>query len=266
MNTIYNPFQFTLTAGGLNQLGLSMQREPPCSALNHLVVAYLQVHCDRPTPYPIMPDGTQAIYMSPHGSIIGGAHTTPREVQLLTPGKYFGIWFQPGALKHFFNVDLSEISEQMADSRFFGCQRFNQLHNEIYDHSDFSSRVEICESWLLKRFSALQKTPFDYALSLIYLSSGNTKVEAIADKIGWSSRHLNRQFLQHIGLNTKTFSKIIRIQSACQQLHHQATQPEKMQQDLGFYDQSHLIKEFKKHLNVTPSEFISQVRSDFYNQ
>jgi AraC-like DNA-binding protein len=35
--------------------------------------------------------------------------------------------------------------------------------------------------------------------------------------------------------------------------------------ELGFYDQSHLIRDFKKHLLLSPGAFLQRFMSDFYN-
>lgn len=266
MNKLYSPFQPTLTRAGLHQLGLGMEAKGPCDALKGIVHSYLQINTERQTIYPIMPDGTQAIYMSPEGGMIGGALTEAREISLLQPGEYFGIWFCPGALRHLFDLNLSEIAGQFVDKEYFQCHRFSNLQSEVYEYKDFQDRVRICERWVLRRYSKKAVTRFDHALSIIYQSLGSERVGSIADKVGWSSRHLNRQFLLHTGLNTKEFSRIVRAQSFCQQLYLRSTNSIKNSLELGYYDQSHLIKEFKKYFNSTPGIFINQYMSDFYNR
>lgn len=266
MSELYTPFQPTLTKSGLLQLGLSIEAKAPCEALRGVVHSYLQIKADRRTPYPVLPDGTQAIYISPQGAMIGGALTETREVPLLQPGKYFGIWFYPGALRHLFALNLSEITGQFVDKEYFQCRAFFQLHSKIYDYEAFNDRASICERWVLGRYAKKQDTRFDYALSIIYQSFGGEKVGTIANKVGWSSRHLNRQFLEHTGLNTKVFSQIVRAQSLCKQLYFGSTGSMNAPLELAYYDQSHLIKEFKKYFNSTPGEFVNKYMSDFYNR
>lgn len=266
MNKLYSPFQPTLTHAGLHLLGLSMQATEPCEALKGIVHSFLQINAERPTLYPVMPDGTQAVYISPQGAMIGGALTKSKEIPLLQAGEYFGIWFYPGALRHLFSLNLSEISGQLVDEKYFQCHRFLQLHSEIYEYEDFYDRARVCESWVLEKYSRKSTTRFDHALSIIYQSLGSERVMNIADKIGWSSRHLNRQFLEHTGIGTKAFSQIIRAQTLCKQLSLKPTNSIKDTMELGYYDQSHLIKEFKKYFKLLPGEFINQYMSDFYNR
>jgi AraC-like DNA-binding protein len=265
MSNLYLPFQPTLTQSGLRKFGLTIRSAPPCDALKDIVNFYLQIKAERPTPYPVVPDGTQAVYISSQGSIVGGAQVKTCDIQILQPGEYFGIWFSPGSLRHLFNLNLEEVSGQFVDDRFFDCRIFSQLHENIYRYKNFLERVNICEKWLLNRHQQKPATKFDQALFLIYSSRGGERVSQIANNVGWTSRHLNRQFLQHTGLNTKTFSQIIRIQHVCRQLYLNPNESLIAALDTGYFDQAHLIKDFKKRLASTPDTFFDRFLSDFYN-
>ena len=266
MNELYKPFQPTLTAAGLECFSLSLQYSSACSHLRGVVHSYLQVSAAKPTPYPVMPDGTQAVFISPHGSKIGGARSAAHDIQILQPGDYFGIRFHPGALRYFFDLDLSEITDQFVDHRYFPCPLFGELHDNIYCRQNFQERAHVCEQWLLRHFTPRIADPFDHALSLVYQSFGSLKVSQLAATVGWSTRHLNRRFLLHTGLNTKTFAQIIRIQHVCKQLITTANDSLQTALELGYFDQSHLIKDFKKRLLTNPSLFFERFMSDFYNR
>jgi len=265
MYQFYTPFQPTLTQEGLKQFGLTLRFLQPCEALKGKVHYYLQINAERPTPYPVIPDGTQAIYFSSQGGMIAGAQLTALDVQLLEPGEYFGIWFYPGALRSFFNLNLSEITGQFVDDKYFQCRYFSELYIDIYKENIFSDRAKVCESWLLKRYSYQPTTRFDMALQLIYKSAGREPIYQIANKVGWSTRHLNRLFLQHTGLGSKSFSRIVRVQNTSRKLYLSPNHSLNGELELGYSDQPHLIKEFKKYLLATPSEFVSRFMSDSYN-
>lgn len=265
MNELYNPFQPTLTVSGLKHFGLSLACLRPCEVLKDVVHSYLQISAEKPTPYPVMPDGTQAVYISLQGAMIGGAQSRACEVQILQPGDYFGIRFYPGALRYFFDLNLSEITDQFVDDHYFHCKGFSELHDNIYRQQYFQVRARICEQWLLQHYKAQSATQFDQALSLVYQSCGSIKVNQLATIVGWSSRHLNRLFRLHTGLSTKTFAQTIRIQHVCKKLYISPGDSLNAALDVGFFDQSHLIKDFRKRLLVNPSSFLDRFMSDFYN-
>ena len=266
MNEIYSPFQPTLTDAGLERFEIFLEYSPACKTLRGIVHSYLQISTAKPTPYPVMPDGTQAVFIGPHASKIGGAQTQARDIQILQPGDYFGIRFYPGALRYFFDLNLSEITDQFVDHQYFPCRLFGELHNTIYRCQNFHERAQLCEQWLLRHFKPRAATQFDQALSLIYQSFGNIKVSQLATKVGWSSRHLNRLFRLHTGLSTKTFAQTIRIQHVCKQLYITPGDSLNTALELGFFDQSHLIKDYKKRLLSNPGAFFDRFRSDFYNR
>ena len=265
MNQIYKPFQPTLTETGLRKLVLSLQYSLPNKRLIGVVHSYLQVSTANPTPYPVLPDGSQAIFISPQGVIVGGAQTLARDIPMLYPGEYFGIRFYPGVLRHFFDLNLSEITEQFVDQKYIPCPLFDNLHNQIYECPKFHARAQVCEQWLLRHFNPVVNTPFDQALTSIYQSFGNIRIDQLARKVGWSSRHLNRLFRLNTGLSTKTFSQTVRIQHACRQLYLNPESSLKTAGDLGFFDQAHLLNDFKKRLSASPSVLFDRFKSDFYN-
>jgi len=245
---LYQPFQPTLSQQGLEQHGLSLQLAKPCKPLNQVVYRYLQISIKQASPYPVMPDGTQALYFSKEGVLLGGAFDHVQTMQLMAPGDYFGIWFYPAGLRHFSKFDLAEIQNQFIDESFIANLRLSSLQQQLYQEQAFIKRIAICEAHLLSQFSLIKVTKFDHALSLALQNRGNARVQSLSEQVGWSSRHLNRMFLQHTGLSTKSFSQIIRLQSACKALALNAQKSVDIALDSGYFDQAHFIHSVKKHL------------------
>ncbi|OUR74462.1 hypothetical protein A9Q77_04785 [Marinomonas sp. 42_23_T18] len=248
MSDIFQPFQSTLTPQGLDKYGLNLVRALASYPLRHAVYRYLQISISQATPYPVMPDGTQALYFSSAGVLVGGAFDKTHQMQLLAPGDYFGVWFYPAGLRHFFSLDLADAHNQFIDSAFIPCAQFQTLHSALYEQDTFLKRVEICDAWLLSQFAPASLTKFDHALSLIMQGNGKARVQQVSDQVGWSSRHLNRQFLQHTGLSTKSFSQVIRLQAACKALALNSYKPLEIALDSGYFDQAHFIHSVRKHL------------------
>ncbi|HFE36871.1 MAG TPA: AraC family transcriptional regulator [Gammaproteobacteria bacterium] len=266
MNKFFNLFQPTITEPGLKYFGLSLEYSFPCKILQGVVHSYLQIKAEKSTPYPVIPDGSQSIFISPQCSMISGAQLKVRDIQILEPGEYFGIRFYPGALRYFFNLDLSEITDQLVDEKYFPSRTFGNLHDTIYRCQHFRERAAVCEKWLSAHYSSLSTSQFDQALGLIYQSAGNLRINQLSDHVGWSARHLSRIFKLRTGLNAKTFSQIIRIQNACRQLYKTPGDSLETALALGFFDQPHLNKDFKKYLLANPRDFFDRFKSDFYNQ
>ncbi len=116
----YPAFQPTLTAPGLERFGLTLEYSDPCKILRHAVHSYLQITEDRATPYPVIPDGTQAVFISPHGLQLSGAQSRVCDVQILQPGSYFGIRFTANG-GHFDRGIIEGVLNIRPDHWFFDC-------------------------------------------------------------------------------------------------------------------------------------------------
>lgn len=265
--TLYQPFQPTLTNAGQEQFGLNLQIHRPCLGLLDDVYAFIEVSVDYPTRYPIVPDGTNILFFSTCRELFGGTQFSILDVPL-TPkdGPYFGIWFQPGKLRSFFNVDVSEVTDQLTGLDFLENRTFFSLQENLYEKSSFKERIAYCEALLLKHMAPRSfPDKLKHAQSLIYREKGDISMATLSQEIGWSHRHLNRQFLLHTGITSKAFAQTIRINyfiKRCSQggdsyLHHGL--------DLGFYDQSHILKTTAQHNVKLLSPISQQFMSNFYN-
>lgn len=265
--TLYQPFQPTLTSVGQGHFGLNLQVHKPCLALSDDVYAFVEVNTDHPTMYPIVPDGTNILFFSMCSESFGGTQSSILDVSLNSGGgPYFGIWFQPGRLRRFFNVDVSEVADQLVGLDFLANRVFLSLQEGLYEKASFRERIAYCEGLLLKH-TASRSFPdkLKYAQSLIYRESGVINIAQLANEVDWSHRHLNRQFLLHTGLTSKAFAQTVRINhflKRCYQgtgsyLHHGL--------DLGFYDQSHILKATAQHSVKLLSPISQQFMSNFYN-
>jgi len=243
-----------------------MQQYPASRGLRGIIHSYLQISTPKATPYPMIPDGTQALCVSQDGTMISGGISQALNIELPAPDEYFGIRFYPGALRHLFSVNLNEIGNQLVDGEFFPAPFIARLHEHIYQYSDFHQRAQLCDQWLLQQLERKPLSIFDQALAFIYKSCGNIEIaQELSANIGVSSRHLNRLFQQHTGLSTKSFAQTIRFQHACK---HLSLQPENSLQTalkLGYFDQAHLLNDFKKRLAQSPVVFFNRFMSDFYN-
>jgi AraC-like DNA-binding protein len=90
-------------------------------------------------------------------------------------------------------------------------------------------------------------------------------VDKVASKINVSSVTLRNLFRQKVGLSPKEFIRLNRIRKA---LNHTNTENlTSLAYELGYFDQSHFIHEFKSCFGLTPKQYYSNkaLAFDFYN-
>ena len=81
-------------------------------------------------------------------------------------------------------------------------------------------------------------------------------IEAVAS-LGWTAKRLTRRFSQQIGLTPKRFARVRRFQRVLRRSASEVTSVDwaRLAAECGFYDQAHLIHEFRAHAGTTPLEY-----------
>jgi AraC-like DNA-binding protein len=87
-------------------------------------------------------------------------------------------------------------------------------------------------------------------------------VNAVAGDLGVSDRHLRRVFLETIGINPKAYAKLDRFHRALRAAHEDCHSSwASIAAAVGYYDQAHLIAEFRSIAGVTPQALIGELRT-----
>jgi AraC-like DNA-binding protein len=88
-------------------------------------------------------------------------------------------------------------------------------------------------------------------------TGGMADISALARKTGWSHKHLIAQFRDHVGVPPRRLGRILRFQRAINHLGPgNRARWAALAIDCGYFDQSHMIREFREFAGCTPAEFI----------
>ena len=129
----------------------------------------------------------------------------------------------------------------------------------------FGSTIARLDAALSARLAAT--TPVDPHLLAAWrrLDGGGEAVgvATLAEELGWSRRHLSVRFRREFGLPPRTVARLLRFDRAYASLGRTVlTAPSAVPDDTGwaeraarwgYYDQSHLIREFREFAGVTPA-------------
>ena len=162
-------------------------------------------------------------------------------------------------------MPLCEFSEQVIElDDVFGPQ-INELRDRLGEKTTGDAGFDLLEEWL----RAQQRTPptraVGYALRAIENGADSVRIGRMAAEIGISHKHLLREFHRCVGLTPKTFSRLCSFQRVIQSVGHR---PEVEWADTarkcGYYDQAHLIREFRAFSGFTPASYLVK-RGPFLN-
>jgi len=91
-------------------------------------------------------------------------------------------------------------------------------------------------------------------------SNGQARVEPLMDETGWSRRHVTERFRHQLGLAPKAYARLLRFEHARSLLG--CPQPNRTLADVatetGYYDQSHLTRDFVAFAGMTPGAYAAQ--------
>lgn len=87
--------------------------------------------------------------------------------------------------------------------------------------------------------------------------ASETRVEAVAGELGVSARHLRRAFLESIGIAPKEFARGVRLHRAIRE-SARSTDWSAIARNAGYYDQAHLIGDFRALTGLTPTAFVAR--------
>ena len=210
----------------------------------------------------IFPDGcTDIIFMIDKTRGISyaglfGTITTFINVVYTEDMQMFGIRFKPAGIAAFTRVPVEEFTDRAVELAFVDTL-FNQSFREtIPEKQSASEIVAYTDGYLISLLSCLYQPDRQMirAVDLISCANGQIPLAEVASGVCLCQRHFERRFKSTVGISPKMFAKISRFKHALRCLK---TAPHK---DLltvavacGYYDHSHLIKEFKTFSGDSPA-------------
>jgi AraC-like DNA-binding protein len=136
-----------------------------------------------------------------------------------------------------------------------------ELEECILGATNNLDRIHLIENFLFKKLrEGNEPDPLvRQAVHLIYRHHGMVSMRQLTQTLGSEERNLERRFRKNVGISPKTFSGTIRLQYFIKLLHNasQRAHLTRLGYECGYFDQSHLIREFKKNVGITPRQYLS---------
>ncbi len=88
-------------------------------------------------------------------------------------------------------------------------------------------------------------------------------IEEIAADLAVSREHLTREMTRIVGLTPRVLARLLRMRRLLAGIDvHGSIGWRHLAADLGWYDQAHLIRDFRRHTGVTPSQYLEAQRAE----
>ena len=177
----------------------------------------------------------------------------------------FAIRFYAWTAALFSGADFTGSKNKAFEPESFFGGIMRELGGRLFELGSLEKRAEAAEVYLLKK---LDLKRFDVNLmnsvhDVIY-SKGRMSVGDICTKNALSERRLERLFAGNIGVSPRTFISLVRYQLLWQEICRTGRfNALDLAYKYGYFDQPHLLNDFKKHHGMTPAQAIRFSRDGF---
>lgn len=190
--------------------------------------------------------------------LIAGPWSRPFLVDASQPSSVIGVEFRPGCASRFFAVRPHELHNADLALRDLDAREADGLLNDLTACDDGTAHLRIVERYLLGKLTqALPAHPaVAHAAAQLARGAGVPRVRTIQRESGLSHTRFIELFREHVGLTPKLFCRVQRFRSLIDRIPQGIpVNWAALAMECGYYDQAHLIHDFRAFAGVTPGEY-----------
>ncbi len=179
---------------------------------------------------------------------------------------YLRTFFKPGKLEHYLGTPLAETTDRLLTLEDFGLKGVRALQDQLMAENSVRARVDCMEHHLLRRSHSVgpEKELIQYLTDALRTGRNFSSVAELCTFFGYSTRHLQRIFLEQIGIAPKAFLRMLRIRQVIRALESRTVRSlTQLAYEFGFADQAHFCREFKTFMGSSPGQYRRRVDPSF---
>jgi len=231
------------------------EKMPPTPALN------LQINLGEPFHMYHSDSAASAISLSE--SWLGGLYGVHHSVDWTSHLRLYGVRFKPNGAHPFLSFPLSEIYNQVVPLDAVWRRWASEIREQLHAVPSIEAGLILFERWLRTRLRETPKTTDDqnvveYAIAAMRQKHGTLSIQKLSNQIGISQNHLGTLFKRLVGTSAKELARLYRFEHVLRSVAH--THPvdwTKIAQRCGYFDLSHLNKDFVAFTGDNPTDYLS---------
>lgn len=200
--------------------------------------------------------------------VLGGLHTTPAHVYQPRRQRGVQLAVHPLAARRLFGVRAAELTELVHEGEDVLGPGVRSLRDRLHELPTWRQRFTAIDEFLWNCTLRTERTapPRDevaMAWDLLTGTRGTGTVADLARETAMSSRQLSTLFDRELGVGPKAVASLMRFDHALAALGGcvragAAVDLADIAQACGYYDQSHLAREFRRFTGTNPSGFLTE--------
>lgn len=194
----------------------------------------------------------------PASAVVYGVPTIKFSRVLEGKARTFGVKFRAGGFRAFYSGPVSALrGKSLPATEVFGPEVESVAAMLTGDHSE-NALIAAADQFFLRRIPAHDANA-ERAASLVEMIQRETEIHSVSEvalRAHASERSLERLFREYVGISPKWVIRRYRLHEVVENLN--AGLPvdwAALAASLGYYDQSHLIREFRSLTGYSPERF-----------
>jgi AraC-like DNA-binding protein len=250
-------------------------RPPRTAALRPFVESLWSFEADLPHQRErVLPDGRMQLLINLHedelrsyhgpglaapsrfgGAVLCGPFDEHFAIDTAEQKRIMGVSFTPGGAFPFFRPPCDAARAQHVELVDLWGRDARSLRERLCEAATPAARLQCLEQLLLERVCRSLEPDGAIGFAVAQLTR-DVPVTAVGERIGLSARSFIRRFSERVGLTPKRFARIQRFQRVLAALERgEAVAWAQVAADCGYFDQAHLIHDFRAFSGLRPSEY-----------
>ena len=171
-----------------------------------------------------------------------------------------GVVFRCGGAASFFRERMDAIANEHVDLDAIASARARGLRQRLLEARSARGRIALLQSWLHRiAGEASIPEPIVHATAALKAAPSLKRIAELSRDFGTSARSFGTLFRHHVGMSPKRYARLERFRAVVAQAHRNGrVEWSRVAADCGFYDQPHLVREFREFSGMTPSAYMAQ--------
>ncbi len=187
-----------------------------------------------------------------------GQMTRPVMIRPTGSVRLVGIRFHPGGTFPFLRVPMHETTDRIIELGAIAAELKRVFVAVAEADESLGMKVVAIERVLAKQLRICRPDSrlVDLTARMVR-TAGQVSVDALAGEAGVSARQLRRRFLMEVGVGPKLLGRLLRFQQVFRAVNQNVPDWADVALECGYYDQAHLINDFRQFAHQTPSVLLA---------
>jgi AraC-like DNA-binding protein len=193
------------------------------------------------------------------GAVVSGAYRKGFISDAEEEAFIIGIHFKPGGAFPFLGIPADDLADAHVDLETLWGYSAKLLREQLCEASTAEERFRLLEKALMEHLFRPLENHYAVAAALErFGANADLSVREITKSVGLSQRRFAQLFKREVGMTPKLYGRVQRFQRARGMIHRRANDLDwsGFAFECGYFDQSHLIREFVEFSGITPAAYL----------